>query len=163
MQLTTRSRYGLRMLLDIALHGEDGPVRIQDIAKRRNISVKYLEQLIRALKKAGFITSKRGPKGGHVLAGADGQVYGVDHGVSLHAEDKLRTVLWGWAGKPIDDDVLGAVAALRDALRDGLAATLAPHLTRPEIAALQARVVELLDNPIMPSPDRHRPIPWPAF
>ena len=102
-------------------------------------------------------------KGGHVLAGADGQVYGVDHGVSLHTEDKLRTVLWGWAGKPIDDDVLGAVAALRDALRDGLAATLAPHLTRPEIAALQARVVELLDNPIMPSPDRHRPIPWPAF
>jgi Rrf2 family transcriptional regulator, iron-sulfur cluster assembly transcription factor len=68
MQLTTRSRYGLRMLLDIALHGGDGPVRIQDIAKRRNISVKYLEQLIRALKKAGFIHSKRGPKGGHVLA-----------------------------------------------------------------------------------------------
>lgn len=102
-------------------------------------------------------------KGGHVLAGADGQVYGVDHGVSLHAEDKLRTVLWGWAGKPIDDDVLGAVAALRDTLHDGLAATLAPHLTRHEIAALQARVVELLDNPIMPSPDRHRPIPWPAF
>ncbi|TXH16524.1 MAG: SCO1664 family protein [Mycobacterium sp.] len=102
-------------------------------------------------------------KGGHVLAGADGQVYGVDHGVSLHADDKLRTVLWGWAGKPIDDDVLGAVAALRDALRDGLAAALAPHLTRPEIAALQARVVELIDNPIMPTPDRHRPIPWPAF
>ena len=68
MQLTTRSRYGLRMLLDIALHGEEGPVRIQDIAKRRGISVKYLEQLIRALKKAGFINSKRGPKGGHVLA-----------------------------------------------------------------------------------------------
>jgi Rrf2 family protein len=68
MQLTTRSRYGLRMLLDIALHGADGPVRIQDIASRRGISVKYLEQLIRSLKKAGFIQSKRGPKGGHVLA-----------------------------------------------------------------------------------------------
>ena len=68
MQLTTRSRYGLRMLIDIALHGGDRPVRIQDIAKRRNISVKYLEQLIRALKKAGFIHSKRGPKGGHLLA-----------------------------------------------------------------------------------------------
>ncbi|KHK03601.1 RrF2 family transcriptional regulator [Desulfovibrio sp. TomC] len=74
MQLTTRSRYGLRMLLDIALHGEDGPVRIQDIAKRRNISVKYLEQLIRALKKAGFINSKRGPKGGHVLAVGTDQI-----------------------------------------------------------------------------------------
>lgn len=102
-------------------------------------------------------------KGGHVLAGADGRVYGVDHGVSLHTEDKLRTVLWGWAGKPIDDDVLGAVAALRDTLHERLAAELASHLTRPEIAALRARVVELLDNPIMPTPDRHRPIPWPAF
>ena len=68
MQLTTRSRYGLRMLLDIALHSADGPVRIQDIAGRRNISVKYLEQIIRSLKKAGFIRSKRGPKGGHLLA-----------------------------------------------------------------------------------------------
>jgi len=74
MQLTTRSRYGLRMLLDIALHGADGPVRIQDIAKRRKISVKYLEQLIRALKKAGFIHSKRGPKGGHVLAVAPEEI-----------------------------------------------------------------------------------------
>ena len=45
-------------------------------------------------------------KGGHILAGVDGDVYGVDHGVSLHVEDKLRTVLWGWAGKPIDDETL---------------------------------------------------------
>src|SRR5688572_16049107 len=40
-------------------------------------------------------------KGGHILCGVDGHVYGVDHGVSLHVEDKLRTVLWGWAGKPV--------------------------------------------------------------
>ncbi|MDR3662924.1 MAG: SCO1664 family protein [Mycobacterium sp.] len=102
-------------------------------------------------------------KGGHVLAGADGRVYGVDHGVSLHSEDKLRTVLWGWAGKPIDDEVLGAVATLRDSLHDGLTADLGPHLTHREIVALESRVVELLDNPVMPTPDRHRPIPWPAF
>src|SRR5262249_61095698 len=43
-------------------------------------------------------------KGGHILLGLDGNVYGVDHGLSLHVEDKLRTVLWGWAGKPIDED-----------------------------------------------------------
>ena len=42
-------------------------------------------------------------KGGHVLRDVDGRVYGVDHGVCLHTEDKLRTVLWGWAGKPVDD------------------------------------------------------------
>jgi uncharacterized repeat protein (TIGR03843 family) len=118
---------------------------------------------LRRLSVFDVLINNADRKGGHVLAGADGQVYGVDHGVSLHTDDKLRTVLWGWAGKPIDDEVLGAVAALRDTLRDSLAAELAPHLTRREIAALQARVVELLDNPIMPTPDRHRPIPWPAF
>ncbi|BBZ60072.1 SCO1664 family protein [Mycolicibacterium monacense] len=103
-------------------------------------------------------------KGGHILAGADGRVYGVDHGVSLHAEDKLRTVLWGWAGKPIDDETLEVVARLGDELRGGeLRDQLRPHITAREIAALRARIVELLDNPLMPTPDRRRPIPWPAF
>ena len=102
-------------------------------------------------------------KGGHILAGVDGRVYGVDHGVSLHAEDKLRTVLWGWAGKPVDDELLFRVAALRDALRGDLADELRAHVTRDEVAALRARTVALLANPVMPTPDRHRPIPWPAF
>lgn len=102
-------------------------------------------------------------KGGHILHGVDGRVYGVDHGVSLHVEDKLRTVLWGWAGKPVDDETLEVVARLRDQLRGDLAEQLRPHVTRREIAALRARVDALLDRPVMPTPDRHRPIPWPAF
>ncbi len=56
------------MALDIAQHAIDGPVRIQDIAERQGVSVKYLEKLIRKLKDAGFIKSKRGPRGGHMLA-----------------------------------------------------------------------------------------------
>jgi len=68
MKLTTRSRYGARMALDIALYGTDGPVRVKDIAKRQGISVKYLEKLVRDLKNAGFIVSRRGPKGGHQLS-----------------------------------------------------------------------------------------------
>lgn len=56
------------MMLDIALHGQDGPVRIQDVAERQGLSVKYLEKLIRVLKEAGLVASKRGPKGGHMLA-----------------------------------------------------------------------------------------------
>jgi uncharacterized repeat protein (TIGR03843 family) len=102
-------------------------------------------------------------KGGHILSGVDGQVYGVDHGVSLHVEDKLRTVLWGWAGKPVDDETLEAVTGLRDQLRNGLGERLCGHITNREINALQARTVALLDNPVMPTPDRRRPIPWPAF
>lgn len=102
-------------------------------------------------------------KGGHVLRGVDGNIYGVDHGVCLHVEDKLRTVLWGWAGKPIDDHTLDAVAKLTDALADSLGHVLTEHVTSAEIAALRLRARALLDNPVMPGPDRHRPIPWPAF
>jgi len=67
MKLSTRSRYGTRMVLDIALHGDKGPVRISDISKRQGVSVKYLEKLIRPLKEGGYIKSKRGPRGGHML------------------------------------------------------------------------------------------------
>ena len=67
MKLSTRSRYGTRLMIDIARYSNLGPVRIHDIAKRQDISVKYLEQLIIPLKKAEMIKSMRGPKGGHLL------------------------------------------------------------------------------------------------
>jgi len=102
-------------------------------------------------------------KGGHILYGLDGRVYGVDHGVCLHVENKLRTVLWGWAGKPVDDTTLEKVSCLVDALAGSLGDALADHITSAEIAALRLRARALLDNPVMPGPDRHRPIPWPAF
>jgi Rrf2 family iron-sulfur cluster assembly transcriptional regulator len=68
MKLSTRSRYGARILVDLACHQDQGPVQIGEISKRQDISVKYLEQLIRPLKKAELVTSVRGPKGGHMLA-----------------------------------------------------------------------------------------------
>lgn len=75
MRLSTRSRYGLRMLLDIARNGQEGPVPIKDIAQRQNISLKYLEKLVRTLKDAGYIESKRGPRGGHLLSRSEDQIY----------------------------------------------------------------------------------------
>ena len=68
MRLTTKSRYGTRMLLDLALNAENGPVRLSQISKRQGISLKYLEKLIRELKKAGYVKSIRGPYGGYMLA-----------------------------------------------------------------------------------------------
>jgi Rrf2 family protein len=62
MKLTTRSRYGTRMILDMAQHSQNGPVRIKDIAARQGVSVKYLEKLVRELKAAGFVKSRRGPR-----------------------------------------------------------------------------------------------------
>src|SRR5262249_47836871 len=102
-------------------------------------------------------------KGGHILLGLDGNVYGVDHGLSLHVEDKLRTVLWGWAGKPIDDDTLATVAMLRSGLERWWGEARRGPIPRREVVALGRRAEALLDNPVMPTPDRRRPIPWPAF
>lgn len=68
MKLSTRSRYGARLLVDLARHKDQAPIQIGEISKRQDISVKYLEQLIRPLKKAGLVTSVRGAKGGHILA-----------------------------------------------------------------------------------------------
>lgn len=68
MKLTTRSRYGTRMLLDIATHGNHQPVSMKDIADRQDISMKYLEKLIRVLRTTGYITSTLGAHGGYQLA-----------------------------------------------------------------------------------------------
>ena len=70
MRLTTKSRYGTRLILDLAVNAKNGPVPLGDVSKRQNISLKYLEQLILKLKKAGLVRSQRGPFGGHMLAKA---------------------------------------------------------------------------------------------
>lgn len=70
MKLSTRSRYGTRLVLDMAQHHGDRPIQLSEIAKRQNISLKYLEQIIRPLKKAKYIESFRGSKGGHRLTKA---------------------------------------------------------------------------------------------
>ena len=67
MRLTTKSRYGTRLLLDLALHAQNGPVPLNVVSKRQDISLKYLEHLIRELKGAGLIKSRRGPLGGYML------------------------------------------------------------------------------------------------
>jgi Rrf2 family iron-sulfur cluster assembly transcriptional regulator len=68
MKLSTKSRYGTRLMLDMAQHYHDGPIHLAGVAKRQGISVKYLEQIIIPLKRANYILSVRGPKGGHSLA-----------------------------------------------------------------------------------------------
>ncbi len=67
MKLSARSRYGTRLMVDMAQHYHDGPIHLTKVAERQGISVKYLEQIIIPLKKADYIRSVRGPKGGHVL------------------------------------------------------------------------------------------------
>ncbi|MEJ2365540.1 MAG: Rrf2 family transcriptional regulator [Deltaproteobacteria bacterium] len=68
MKISTRGRYGTRLMLDLAAHHDKGPTPLREIAKRQDLSVKYLEQLIIPLKAAGLIRSVRGARGGYTLA-----------------------------------------------------------------------------------------------
>lgn len=72
MKLTTRGRYAVTAMLDLALHAASGPISLSDIAQRQAISLSYLEQLFAKLKRAGLVASSRGPGGGYVLG------HGVD-------------------------------------------------------------------------------------
>lgn len=68
MKLSTKSRYGARILVELANQYNKGPMQVSVISRLQNIPVKYLEQIVRPLKKANFVTSIRGAKGGHMLA-----------------------------------------------------------------------------------------------
>lgn len=120
MRLTTRSRYGTRMVLDMAKRYNEGPIQIGDMARRLDVSVKYLEQLIIPLRKSGYIKSVRGPKGGHMLRKAPeeitvGEIVTVlegglfltkcveDPNVCNRSRDCLARKIWEQATKAVYD------------------------------------------------------------
>ncbi|MEU3064911.1 SCO1664 family protein [Streptomyces subrutilus] len=103
-------------------------------------------------------------KGGHLLPAPDGRLYGIDHGVTFHTEDKLRTLLWGWAGEPLTDEAREVLASLAAGLADGapLATRLAELVTAVELMAVRDRVAQLLRTGTHPEPSGQWPsIPWP--
>jgi uncharacterized repeat protein (TIGR03843 family) len=106
-------------------------------------------------------------KGGHVLAMGDGHRYGVDHGLSFHVEHKLRTVLWGWAGEPLEAEDAAGVTALVELLCTAdseLRSVVGDLILDQEVAATLVRCERLLSRNRMPVPSSRRPsIPWPAF
>lgn len=103
-------------------------------------------------------------KGGHVLPQADGRRLGVDHGVTFHVEPRLRTVLWGWLGDPLDPEERAGVERVRAALAADLGRELAELLAPDEVAALAARCDRLLADGTFPGPEGEMPaVPWPLF
>jgi len=99
MRLSTKSRYGLRALFDIAYSNESRPAQIQDISRRQQISPRYLEQIFQNLKKAGIIKSKRGPQGGYTLARKPEQITVLEI-IKATEQDVLMVDCAGQATKP---------------------------------------------------------------
>ncbi|WP_328454233.1 SCO1664 family protein [Streptomyces sp. NBC_00386] len=119
---------------------------------------------LRRLAVLDAVINNADRKGGHLLPAQEGRLYAIDHGVTFNAENKLRTLLWGWAGEPLTDEALGVLASLRDALVPGapLATRLAELVTAVEIEATRARVEAMLASGKHPEPSGDWPaIPWP--
>jgi Rrf2 family protein len=90
MKLSTKSRYGVRAMFDMAYHTGTLPAQIKDISRRQNISPRYLEQIFQDLKKAGLLNSRRGPQGGYSLSRPAEEITVKD--IVLAAEGELQLV-----------------------------------------------------------------------
>lgn len=103
-------------------------------------------------------------KGGHLLLDGDNKIWLIDHGLCFHEEDKLRTVIWNFAGESIPVDLLSALVHFQTALdeRHDLYSELANHLSEMEIAALQSRCTRIITDGKFPFPPRdRRAFPYP--
>jgi len=118
---------------------------------------------LRRLSLLDVVLNNADRKGGHALRDDAGRLYAIDHGLTFHDEDKLRTVLWGWAGQDISGesaDVLRALVRDWDVVADDLCALL----TVREVQAARERLVTLLAEGIHPEPLGAWPaLPWPAM
>jgi uncharacterized repeat protein (TIGR03843 family) len=119
---------------------------------------------LRTMSVFDAVVNNADRKGGHLLPTPSGHVYGVDHGVTFHVEDKLRTVLWQWAGARLTDADTQMLQGLRVLLESSLGERLAELLTRREVRRTIARVDRLLRTGRHPEPgDGWPPVPWPPI
>ncbi|GAA5707925.1 MULTISPECIES: SCO1664 family protein [Streptomyces] len=122
------------------------------------------DERLRRLAVLDAVINNADRKGGHLLPTDEGRLYGIDHGVTFNTENKLRTLLWGWAGEPLTADAAEALGTLKDGLTAGgaLATRLAELITPAELDATRARVDAMLTSGKHPEPSGEWPaIPWP--
>ena len=118
---------------------------------------------LRAMAIFDAVINNSDRKIGHLLPTQDGALFGCDHGVTFHEEDKLRTVLWRWAGQRLSSDEIEQLTELRSTLAIEMA-TLTALVTENEFAALMKRVNRLIETGTFPEPSDDWPaVPWPPF
>jgi uncharacterized repeat protein (TIGR03843 family) len=114
---------------------------------------------LRRMAVFDIVANNTDRKGGHVLLGSDGALWGIDHGVCFSDDFKLRTVIWDFAGEPISDEMLAPLEVLAVSLPDAVAALLSVD----ETEALVQRVDWLLENREFPAPGSRYEYPWPIL
>ncbi|MFF5285694.1 SCO1664 family protein [Streptomyces sp. NPDC012756] len=139
-----------------------GPAQIDE--ERTALLVHADTPELRRLAVLDAVINNGDRKGGHLLPAPGGRLYGIDHGVTFHVDDKLRTLLWGWAGEELPAEAAGVLDGLGRSLapRGPLATRLAELLTEAEVEAVRARVKALRATGRHPEPSGRWPaIPWP--
>ena len=117
---------------------------------------------LRAMAIFDAIINNTDRKIGHLLPDQSGALFGCDHGVTFHSQDKLRTVLWQWSGDRLTRAEITLLERAQRLLADEL--DLSAYLTHDEIASTQTRITRLISTGVMPEPSRDWPaVPWPAF
>ena len=156
--------------VDLVAHGDMPPTgwcHVLDGLDGRDRPISLIHEDSAALRRMAVfdvVVNNADRKGGHVLEMTDGHRYGIDHGLTMHAEHKLRTVLWGWVGRPLDDDELAGVQRVRTALGGDLGTALEALVTPREVDALHRRCARLLEHGTFPTPRGEMPaVPWPPF
>lgn len=114
---------------------------------------------LRRMAVFDFIANNTDRKGGHVLLGTDGNVWGIDHGVCFSEDFKLRTVIWEFGGEPIPEGMLAPV----EAIAQRIPADVADHLSHGEIEAVYGRIEWLLTERVFPEPASRYEYPWPII
>ncbi|MFK8905713.1 SCO1664 family protein [Streptomyces sp. YS-3] len=141
------------------------PVGLADVGEGRTALLVHADdERLRRLAVLDAVINNGDRKGGHLLPAEGGRLYGIDHGVTFNVDDKLRTLLWGWAGEPLTGEAVAALTRLAAALAPGepLATRLAELITAAELDALRGRVAGLLADGVHRSPSGEwPPIPWP--
>jgi uncharacterized repeat protein (TIGR03843 family) len=121
------------------------------------------EPLLRKLALFDAVINNTDRKIGHLLPTEDGKLLGCDHGVTFHHEDKLRTVLWQWAGHALTDSERQELQRLAENLRNQ-SSTFLELITEIEMQALLHRIQRLLEEGVFPQPSDEWPaVPWPPF
>jgi uncharacterized repeat protein (TIGR03843 family) len=119
---------------------------------------------LRRMAVFDVIVNNADRKGDHVLTMADGHRHGVDHGLTFHRDDKLRTVLWGWLGEALTAEERDGIERVADGLHSELGRRLANLLSTEELTALAERCARLRADGRFPAPSGEMPaVPWPLF
>jgi Rrf2 family protein len=119
MKLSNKGRYGLRAIFDIAFHNQGRATQIREIAERQDIPARFLEQIFQDLKRAGLVSSKRGPRGGYQLSKAPAEIRvgdilrALEGSIELRGDDAVKT--GDETSRVITNDVLDEIAQRMEA------------------------------------------------